>query len=75
MRAARHSLSLATVAALTLGLSGSFEGERAQAETINSMLKRNLGDDLRSRKPQRRKNEMLFRTVVHNFTLIAAFEG
>jgi Protein of unknown function (DUF3108) len=32
MRAARHSLSLATVAALTLGLSGSFEGERAQAE-------------------------------------------
>jgi hypothetical protein len=32
MRAARQSLSLATVAALTLGLSGSFDGERALAQ-------------------------------------------
>lgn len=43
--------------------------QRAQVETINSMLKRNLGDELRSRLPTRRKNEMLFRTVVHNIML------
>jgi hypothetical protein len=49
-------------------------GERAQAETIHSMLKRNLGDCLRSRLPQRRKREMLFRTVVHNLTLVAALQ-
>lgn len=50
-------------------------GQRAQAETINSMLKRNQGDALRSRLPRRRKAEMLFRTVVHNITLTAALEA
>lgn len=47
-------------------------GQRAQAETINSMLKRNVGDALRSRLKSRRINEMLFRAVVHNITLTGA---
>lgn len=46
-------------------------GQRAQVETINSMLKRNLGDELRSRLKLRRRMEMFFRTVVHNFMLVA----
>jgi hypothetical protein len=50
-------------------------GQRAQAETINSMLKRNQGDEIRSRRPCRCKAEMLFRTVVHNITLTAALEA
>ena len=49
-------------------------GQRAQAETINSMLKRNLGDALRSRLRPRRKAEMLFRTVVHNIMLVGALD-
>ena len=49
-------------------------GQRAQAETLQSMLKRNLGDELRSRRKDRRKQEMVFRTVVHNITLTAALE-
>jgi hypothetical protein len=48
--------------------------QRAQAETINSMLKRNLGDYLRSRLKQRRRMEMLLRTVVHNIMLIGRLE-
>lgn len=44
-------------------------GQRAQSETVNSMMKRNLGDSLRSIKPQRRKQEMLLRTIVHNLML------
>jgi hypothetical protein len=47
---------------------------RAQAETVNSMLKRNLGDELRSRLPQRRKHEMLLRSVVHNIMLAASLD-
>ena len=49
-------------------------GQRAQAETINSMLKRNLDDALRSRLRPRRKAEMLFRTVVHNIMLVGALD-
>ncbi len=47
-------------------------GQRAQAETVHSMLKRNLGDELRSRLPRRRRSEMLLRTVVHDLMLAAA---
>jgi len=50
-------------------------GPGAQAETIHRMLKRNMGDALRSRLRTRRKNEMLFRTVVHNITLTAKLES
>jgi len=44
-------------------------GQRAQSETINSMMKRNLGDSLRSIRPERRKQEMMFRAIVHNLML------
>jgi hypothetical protein len=50
-------------------------GQRAQVETINSMIKRNLGDELRSRLNPRRKAEMLLRTVVHNITLLGRLEA
>jgi hypothetical protein len=44
-------------------------GQRAQAETVNSMLKRNLGDSLRARSPQARRNEQLLRAITHNLML------
>ena len=44
-------------------------GQRAQSETVNSMMKRNLGDSLRSIKPKRRKQEMLLKSLVHNLML------
>jgi hypothetical protein len=45
-------------------------GQRAQAETVNSMLKRNLGDALRARSPKARKNELLLRVLTHNIALL-----
>lgn len=48
--------------------------QRAQVETINSMIKRNLDDHLRSRLRKRRKAEMFFRTVVHNIMLIGTLD-
>jgi hypothetical protein len=44
-------------------------GQRAQIETVMSMLKRNLGDSLRARSPRARKHEMLLRVVTHNVML------
>jgi hypothetical protein len=41
----------------------------AQAETVMSMLKRNLGDALRARTPIARVREHLFKTVVHDLML------
>jgi hypothetical protein len=49
--------------------------QRAQIETINSMIKRNLGDALRSRLNPRRKSEMLLRAVVHNTMLLGNLEA
>jgi len=46
-------------------------GRRAQSETVNSMMKRKLGDALRSMKPKRRKQEMLLRSLTHNIMLLA----
>ncbi len=45
-------------------------GQRAQAETVMSMVKRNLGDALRARTPRTRKSEHLFKAIVHNLMLI-----
>jgi hypothetical protein len=45
-------------------------GQRAQAETVNSMLKRNLGDALRARSPKARRNEQLLRVLAHNIALL-----
>ncbi len=46
-------------------------GQRAQSETVNSMMKRNFGDALRSIKPRRQKQEMLLRTLTHDLMLAA----
>ena len=45
-------------------------GQRAQVETVNSMLKRNLGDSLRCRSAGRRRKEQLFRVLVHNIMIV-----
>jgi Transposase DDE domain len=44
-------------------------GQRWQSETVNSMIKRNLGAALRARTEERREREMLLRVVVHNVML------
>ena len=44
-------------------------GQRAQVETVISMLKRNLGDALRARSSRARQHEMLLRVVTHNVML------
>lgn len=49
-------------------------GQRAQSETVHSMIKRNQGSALRSRTPQRRKQEMLLKALTHNIALLAAME-
>ena len=49
---------------------GKTYGQRAQAETVNSMLKRNLGDALRARSPKARRNEQLLRVLAHNIALL-----
>jgi hypothetical protein len=53
---------------------GRHYGQRSQAETVNSMMKRNLGDHMRSRLLRRLKAEMLLRSVVHNIMLAAQLE-
>jgi IS5 family transposase len=50
-------------------------GQRSQSETVHSMLKRNQGSALRSRTPQRRKQEMLLRVLTHNIALLAELEA
>ena len=44
-------------------------GQRSQVETTNSMMKRNLGDSLRSRSAHSRAMEQLLRVVTHNVML------
>jgi hypothetical protein len=44
-------------------------GQRSQSETVNSMMKRNLGEFLRSILTERRKQEMLLRSLTHNLML------
>ena len=45
-------------------------GQRAQAETANSMLKRNLSSHLRARSPRARRNEQLLKVITHNLMII-----
>ena len=49
-------------------------GQRWQAETVNSMVKRNLGSACRSRTPRGRKMDMLLRVVTHNLMILANYE-
>ena len=46
-------------------------GQRWQVETVNSMIKRNLGAALRAKTPGRRSMEMLLRVVTHNIMILA----
>lgn len=50
-------------------------GQRAQSETVNSMMKRNFDDALRSIRTKRREKEMLLRSLTHNIMLAANIEG
>ena len=45
--------------------------QRSQAETTNSMMKRNLGSACRSRTTLGRKRDLLIRIVTHNLMIVA----
>jgi len=44
-------------------------GHRSQAETVFSMIKRNLGDFLRGKTYQARRRDLLLRAITHNVSL------
>ena len=44
-------------------------GQRWQVETVNSMIKRNLGSALRARTARRRSCELMLRVVTHNLMI------
>lgn len=46
-------------------------GQRWQVETVNSMIKRNLGSALRARTTIHRRHELLLRVLTHNIMLLA----
>lgn len=46
-------------------------GQRWQAETVNSMVKRNMGSACRSRSARGRKKDMLLRVLTHNLMIVA----
>jgi hypothetical protein len=45
-------------------------GQRAQAETVNSMMKRNLGDHLRAKTPEGRRKEQMLKAITHNLMIV-----
>ena len=49
---------------------GKLYGQRSQVETVYSMIKRNLGDALRSRGNRARRHEMLLRSIVHDLMIM-----
>jgi hypothetical protein len=49
-------------------------GQRQQSETVHSMIKRNQSESLRSRTPERRKKELMFKALVHNILLLCPDE-
>lgn len=50
-------------------------GQRSQAETVNSMMKRNLGDHLRAKTPEGRQFEQMMRVLTHNISILIADEN
>jgi hypothetical protein len=46
-----------------------FDPFSSQVETVNSMMKRNLGDSLRARSGESRRLEQLLRVVTHNIMI------
>lgn len=49
-------------------------GQRWQVETVNSMIKRNLGSALRATTARRRSRELLLRCIVHNIMVLEGME-
>jgi len=49
-------------------------GQRWQVETVNSMIKRNLGSALRARTARRRSMELLLRCITHNIMVLEGTE-
>ena len=45
-------------------------GQRWQVETVNSMIKRNLGSALRAKTARARTNELLLRVITHNIMIL-----
>ena len=45
-------------------------GQRWQSETVNSMIKRNLGSAMRATTARRRTKELLLRSVTHNVMIL-----
>jgi hypothetical protein len=45
-------------------------GQRWQSETVNSMIKRNLGSALRATTARRRSKELLLRVITHNVMIL-----
>ncbi len=50
-------------------------GQRWQVETVNSMIKRNLGSALRAKSSRRRSMELLLRVVTHNIMILCKAKG
>ena len=48
--------------------------QRWQVETVNSMIKRNLGSALRATTARRRSRELLLRCIVHNLMVLEGTE-
>jgi len=51
------------------------DGQRWQAETVNSTLKRHFGSALRARTARRRSMELLLRVITHNLMILTNTEG
>lgn len=49
---------------------GKLYGRRAQSESVNSMIKRNLGDHLRARSLASRNRELMLKVLTHNLMII-----
>ena len=49
-------------------------GQRWQVETVNSMIKRNLGSALRATTARRRGRELLLRCITHNIMVLEGTE-
>ncbi|HLL89374.1 MAG TPA: hypothetical protein VK324_08730, partial [Tepidisphaeraceae bacterium] len=50
-------------------------GQRWQCETVNSMVKRNLGSALRARTAVRRRHELLLRVLTHSQAISVSTSG
>jgi hypothetical protein len=50
-------------------------GQRWQVETVNSMIKRNMGSALRATNARRRSKELLLRVITHNIMILTNAGG